>query len=546
MNETSHTLPQRSLDDYLSILRRRKWVVIESVLIVAIVTGVLSTQQQKVFKATAAMLVNRQDLGAAVTGLPNSDATADPARNVQTQATLARVPAVAQQAVTAAGVPGVTTGTLLLDSSVIGSPDSDFLTFVVKNGDAVAAQKLATAYAHAYASYRLNLDTSTLKTARIELERRAAALAQSGDRSSVLYRDLVQKAEQLRTTQLLQQRNEVVKDASRGTQIAPTPKRNALLGAMIGLVLGLGIAAIWEALDKRVRSEEEIEDTLGLPLLARLPEPPKEISAESRLVMLEEPTGVHAEAVRRLRTNVEFAMLEGDAQTIMITSAVQREGKSTTVANLALALARSGRKVALIDLDLRQPMVDQFFALQGAPGVTDVALGRASLDEVLVEVSVPERSPVTHIASAGKALPLLDGKLSVIPSGQLPASPGEFVGTVAMAKLLADLRRSFDIVLIDAPPMCIVGDAMTLSTKIDAFIVVARLGTLERRTLADLQREIAASPARALGVVVTGVDPTDTYGMGSYYHKPAERSTSRSRAERPAEANSERASARPR
>ena len=304
---------------------------------------------------------------------------------------------------------------------------------------------------------------------------------------------------------------------------------------------------IWEALDKRVRSEEEIEDTLGLPLLARLPEPPKEISAANRLVMLEEPTGVHAEAVRRLRTNVEFAMLEGDAQTIMITSAVQREGKSTTVANLALALARSGRKVALIDLDLRQPMVDQFFALEGLPGATDVALGRATLDEVLVEVSVPERASVTHIAAAAKPLPLVDGKLSVIPSGQLPASPGEFVGTVAMGKLLADLRRTFDIVLIDAPPMCIVGDAMTLSSKIDAFIVVARVGTLERRTLADLQREIAASPARALGVVVTGVDPTDAYGAGSYYHKPAERPTSRSQAERrPAEANSGRASARPR
>ena len=320
MSDNPNRTHARSLDDYLAILRRRKSVVIESVVIVAIVTGLLSLQQQKVFRATAAMLINQQDLGAAVTGLPTSNAGADPARSVQTQATLARVPEVARVAVAKAGVPGMTAGQLLLNSSVTGSPDSDFLTFVVKNSDAFAAQKLATAYADAYSGYRLQLDTSALKRARIELEKRAEGLAASGDRSSVLYRDVVQKAQQLRTMELLQQRNAVVKNASKGVQVAPTPKRNALLGAMIGLVLGLGIAAVWEALDKRVRSEDEIEAILDMPLLARLPEPPRELRAENRLVMLDDPEGVHAEAVRRLRTNLEFALLEGDERTIMVTS----------------------------------------------------------------------------------------------------------------------------------------------------------------------------------------------------------------------------------
>ena len=545
MSDNPNRTHARSLDDYLAILRRRKWVVIESVVIVAIVTGLLSLQQQKVFRATAAMLINQQDLGAAVTGLPTSNAGADPARSVQTQATLARVPEVARVAVAKAGVPGMTAGQLLLNSSVTGSPDSDFLTFVVKNSDAFAAQKLATAYADAYSGYRLQLDTSALKRARIELEKRAEGLAASGDRSSVLYRDVVQKAQQLRTMELLQQRNAVVKNASKGVQVAPTPKRNALLGAMIGLVLGLGIAAVWEALDKRVRSEDEIEAILDMPLLARLPEPPRELRAENRLVMLDDPEGVHAEAVRRLRTNLEFALLEGDERTIMVTSAVQQEGKSTTISDLAVALARTGRKVALVDLDLREPMIDRFFGLGDAVGITDVALGRADLERALVDVSVPQRPSVTNIA-AGTSLPLVAGRLAVLPSGSLPASPGEFVGTAALTKVLTDLRKRFEIVLVDAPPICVVGDAMILSTKVDALIVVSRLGTIDRPTLDDLQRELAISPARVLGVVITGVEPTSAYGGGSYYHKPAEQQGPRAVSRQTSKQASERASSSPR
>ncbi len=515
MTESPHALRQRTLSDYLAILRRRKWVVIESVVLVALVTGALSLQQAKVYRATAAMLVNRQDLGAAVTGLSTDNAGRDPARSVQTQAALARVPDVVQRTIKKAGVSGISPGQLLLSSTVTGSADSDFLTFVVENGDADAARALATAYANSYAEYQLQLDTSTLKRARTELDARAKALAATGDRSSALYRDVVQKAQQLRTLELLQQRNEVVKPAARGLQIAPTPKRNALLGALVGLILGLGIAAVWEALDKKIRTEEEIEDYLDLPVLAKLPAPPEAFRSSDSLVMLDDPGSIHAEAVRRLRTNVEFAILDADTHVMMITSAVGREGKSTTIANLAVALARTGRKVALADLDLRQPTIDRYFGLRSSPGVTDVALGRSSLSDALVQISIPHRGPVTNIGS-GSGLPAAPGMLSVLPAGALPASPGEFVGTEALGRLLTELKTGFDLVLIDAPPMCVVGDAMTLSARVDALIVVARVGTIERRTLEELDREVAASPARALGVVITGIDANEAYGYGGY------------------------------
>src|SRR5205814_1509032 len=135
-----------------------------------------------------------------------------------------------------------------------------------------------------------------------------------------------------------------------------------------------------EALDTRVRSAEEVVERLELPLLARLPEPPRKLRADNRLAMLAEPTGVQAEAFRMLRTNLEFSALGKEIRTIMVTSSVEQEGKSTTVANLAIALARAGQRVVLVDLDLRRPFIDRFFDLDDHAGLTQVAIGHATLE----------------------------------------------------------------------------------------------------------------------------------------------------------------------
>jgi tyrosine-protein kinase len=502
---------QLGLNDYLAILNRRKWVIVQTTLIVTVVAFVLSSRQDKVFQAGADVLLTRQSLSNVLTGVTSPDVYVAPERFVETQAGLARAPEVARRAIEQSGITTRTAGDLLASSSVRPSGNADLLNFTVQDGEPGIATRLASAYAAAFTEYKTDLDTSQLRQAREDLEERVAELRRTGQTRTDLYRELVDSAQQLRTMELLQTPNLVVRPATGAGQIAPTPKRNALLGLFLGLLLGLAIAFLWEALDKRVRSEDEIERRLGLPLLSRLPEPPRRLEKEGRLTMIDDPQDAHAEAIRRLRTNLEFANVDGRAKVVMITSAVEREGKSTTIANLAVAMARSGRNVALVDLDLRQPVIANYFDLQRRPGITDVVLERADLLATIVPVRlpVPRSASLSRNGSVGAV-----GRLDVIPSGPLPANPGEFVGTQALARVLDQLRDGHDFVLVDSTPFLSVGDAMTLSARVDGIIVVTRLGVVQRRMLSDLSRELETSPASKLGFVVSGADVKEGYSYG--------------------------------
>jgi len=215
--------------------------------------------------------------------------------------------------------------------------------------------------------------------------------------------------------------------------------------------------------------------------------------------MLDDPSGLQAEAFRMLRTNLEFARLDRSVVTIVVTSAIEEEGKSTTAANLAVALARSGQRVALVDLDLRRPTQAALFGIESR-GLTAVALGHVSLHEAVVDVE-----------HGG------DGRLLLLPSGPVPPDPGEFVATEAVRDIIGELRDGADTVLIDAPPSLRVGDPLTLSARADAVLVVSRLGEVRRQMLNDLARQLATVPTPVLGFVATGSAEGDAeYGYGAY------------------------------
>jgi polysaccharide biosynthesis transport protein len=266
-----------------------------------------------------------------------------------------------------------------------------------------------------------------------------------------------------------------------------------------------------------VRNADEVAATLGLGLIGRIPTPPRSLRRRHRLAMLERTKHSHREAYSNLRTGFDLANLKLKAKTILVTSAVEREGKSTTVANLAVALARAGHHVALIDLDLRRPLIAKFFDLEG-PGVTSVAIGAAPLQDALTTIAVGHAAaaPPMHSGNGNGSNPI-QGLLEVIPSGPLPADPAEFLSTKELNAIIEHLRERCDLVLIDSPPALPVGDPMALSSVVDAMLIVVRAGVIRRRSLAELHRLLDTAPAAKLGFVLTGAEMEDDYAYGGGY-----------------------------
>ena len=192
-------------------------------------------------------------------------------------------------------------------------------------------------------------------------------------------------------------------------QTAPSVKRDLIAGVAIGLIVALGLIFLLEALDRKVRSSEEASQQLGLPILARIPAPSRSLRRRDQVSLLANQSGPNGEAYRKLRVALDLANLQAAAGVVMVTSAVEQEGKSTTIANLAVAMAQVGRHVVLVDLDLRRPFLHKLFDLGDGPGVTEVALGDISVQDALSTVAViprtPSRTGVLAIARHGSARP---------------------------------------------------------------------------------------------------------------------------------------------
>jgi Mrp family chromosome partitioning ATPase/capsular polysaccharide biosynthesis protein len=496
-----------TLREFLHVLQRRKWIVLQTVVLVVAVVVVISVRQPKLYQAQARVLLSNQNLASQLTGVNTGGGggAQSPDRSAQTQASVARTTAVAAQTLATVPHTGLTPGRFLGESSVTPNPNADILGFTVTSRNPQLARRLVNAYAYQYTIYRRALDNASIVRAREGVKAEIDKLA-SQPSAWQLRAQLVNRDQTLATMEALQTSNaSVLQTASGAHQTQPRTRRNALLAVVVGLILGIAFAYLWETLDTSVRNADDIRKHLtGLPLLARLPPPPKRLDGENRLVTLAAPDSPEAEAFRMLRTNLEFVMLGRGLQTIMVTSAIEQEGKSTTVANLAVALARVGRRVVLIDLDLRRPRVDRFFKVDG-PGVVQVALGHVDLDSALTPVDLPGTSSSSLRSrlngDGAGATSLVRGTLHVLPAGAFPPDRSAFFESQALETILGLLRERADIVLVDAPPVLQVGDAMALSRRVDGILVVARVNHVRRPMLLELERLLAMTPAQAIGFV---------------------------------------------
>ena len=486
-----------SLADYVGLLRRRKWVVIVTALAVPAIAVVLSLLSAPTYQASAKVLLNQQNAGVASQG-----SFVDPARAAQTQADFARTQEVVGAAVKSAHVPGLTPDVLLARSSVAASLGSDFLTFSVKDSNAGLADRLATTYARAYVAYRHGMDTHAIAHARRIAQGQLTRLEAAGLGKSAAHKGAEAQLAALDGTEVP---TLVVLHTSDGAvKVGPRVKRNAGMALVLGLFLGIGLAFVWDLFDTRVRSLEALQTALPqLSLLGRLPMPARALRERDDLVMSAAPTSPEAEPIRVLRANFEYAASAVRAKTIMFTSGVGGEGKSTTVANLALALARGGRRVVLVDFDLRNPSADRLFGLEDMPGLIDVALYDLDVDDALADVHLMEPDgdePVSQSATTEQ------GRLEVLPLGRRLQDPDQLRAEVVVRQILDRIRRRADYILIDAGPLLPTGDAIALSAYVDAMVLIVRLNMLPRSALDDVANALASSRAAKLGLVVTGAE----------------------------------------
>jgi succinoglycan biosynthesis transport protein ExoP len=521
---------ESSLPDRLQVLRRRKWILVQMVIVVPLVAVLFSMTREPRYEASAGVLLSRPSLVSTLTGTPDPGAYLKPERLMQTEAELALTPVVAKRTLAAVGLGSMSPDDFLEASSVTPKPNADLLKFKASNRDPNVAKRLATEYARQFTIYRDEVDSIAIDRARRKLAKRISDLERSGARTLPLYQSLLEKQRDLETLAALGNSSpRVVREADKAVQVAPRTMLAGVFGLALGIVLGIGLAFLLEAFDARVSSADEVRRRLRLRLLGQIPEPSRAVVSRNELAVLVDPSSATAEAVRMLRTNIDLINLERQtnidlvnferqAKSILVTSCVPREWKSTTIANLAVAYAQAGKRVALVDLDIRLPTLHFLFDIPPEqPGLTDVVLGYATLEEALCKIVFRE-TDVTLEQRVNGGLKI-EGVLRLLACGSPPPNPGEFVGGHQVEAILAELRDRFDLILIDSPPLLLFGDALALSANVDGILVVTRLNLVRRATLNEVRRALDASAAPPLGVALVGAETDGGYGDYARYRR---------------------------
>ena len=536
------------LQDYFAVLRRRRRVLIVSVLLATGVALAISLLQTPQYRAETELLLRRtasEELLVDEVGQVRS--STDSERELNNEIRLIESREVRD------AVAEVYDGPLDIDDVAAGAPTSesnDVLDISVTAADPAEAAGLANLYAETYIAERQDRQVADLLSTSEEIQSRldelreqiaevsrplddinaqvAAAPAGSAERTeledqrqSVLMQVLPQLAplqsressfrgqlEQLEVTQDLTRAGgvEVLTPADEPTSpVSPNTVGNLVVGGLIGLLGGIGLAFAVEYLDDSIGSKDEAERITKLPTLGVIP---KGIDASAELVSIGDPSSPAAEAYRSLRTSVKFLSLDGSVKVVLVTSAAASEGKTVTAANLAVVLAQRGDNVLLVGADLRRPRIHDLFGAAQSPGLTTVLMGEAAAELTIYGVGeVPG--------------------LFVMPSGPAPPNPAELLDSARARDLFASLSRSYDAVIIDAPPVLPVTDAQVLARGADAVLLVVAFRETSRRGLARAMELLTQVDAPLVGTVLNLVPTKEGYAGQPYRYE-----TYRSRSEK--------------
>jgi capsular exopolysaccharide synthesis family protein len=508
----------KTLRDYWHVVWLRRGLVIAFVVVCTLLALVNQVRKPDVYTASASMMYAPPP---SVSNGVVADTT-DAGRlslEIQNVVSIVSTPMVRQQAAKILDDESVATASVSATPVIPTDQTSTtavatVVQIIAEAGSGKAAARIANGYAEAIIKVRKEAEQETWRDAQQIIQSQLDLYKSTESRQTGEYAVLMQ---QLRNLQIAEASANgdfqvVVPATAPSSPTSPKPVKWAVFGFIVGLFLGIVAAFVVSQFDTRVRDRKEAESLLGMPLVGHLGTLSAKSLASDPLYVVSAPTSFQAEAIRKLRANLEFAQVDGRLESVFFTSATQHEGKSTLVANLAISMAEAGSKVVLVDCDLRRPTVHQLLGLRNAVGVSSVVTGMTSLSNALHSVTVGGRS----IGSADVDVSPNGQRLAVLTSGPLPPNPGEFVASASFASLVAHLESEFDIVLLDAPALLAVGDTAAMARCVQGLVFVVSLSDARRPLLTAAAAQLAQMPCRKLGLVTIGKDSTLGYRQGQY------------------------------
>lgn len=290
----------------------------------------------------------------------------------------------------------------------------------------------------------------------------------------------------------------IIEPASLPTSpVGPRVLWNVVLAAALGLALALGAAFLLEYLDDTIKTGDDVQRALGLPTLGAISRMQKIEKPADNLITVHHPRSQISEAYRILRTNLQFSSLSNPSASLLITSASPTEGKTTTAANLAVAMAQAGKRVILVDGDLRRPSLHKLFEIPISPGLTNLLIDQ-------------DLDPEDVLATSG-----VEG-LSVLPSGPIPPNPAELLATPQMLELMERLTNQSDMVICDSPPLLAVADSSILAAEVGGTLLVINAGRTRTDHCRRAEETLEKVGARVLGVALNKL--SSKAGEGYYYY----------------------------
>lgn len=506
-----------TISSFLALLKARKWTVIVTLVVALAATTYSSVRAVPLYTASSRVLVKI---------IPTeTNPTVPQLVNLETEREIAASVPVAKRVARDLG-DDLTANQVLGGLQVQPLVETEVLQIVYTSPDPAFAKHAADSFAENYISYRRHEAIKELLAAQASIQHQI-------DNTTQQISELDQKIEEadpkdknllavLGTQRnalfgrlgLLQQRlDDVQPDRSirlgGGKVIAPAtlPRApsspnyllNFITTGLLGLAVGIALAFVRERLDDRVKDHASLETTLKVPVLSTIPKFSTRGKKRTRLIVKDEPHGAPTEAFRSLRTNIEFLAGQQAIKSLLITSPAASEGKTTTSANLAVTLAQAGRRVIVISADLRRPMLEHFFDLDGArPGLTDVLTG-----------AWPPPLEILHDPGVEN--------LRILPTGTPPHNPAELITSPLMPQLLRTLEGFCDLLLIDSAPVLAVADATVLASNVSAVVLVVNSMSTKRSAAVRAAEELQRVGGRLVGAVLNGVESDrSSYYYGAY------------------------------